>query len=168
MLDLRQQPSYVAAMKLGARLRHARDKRGMTQEQLAAAASTPESPVSQAAISALEKRDSETTTALFQFARALGVNPEWLQTGKGDSGLDTKGGWRPAGDLLPNEAELLRNYRAAGKRWQLSLLLMSKLRGDEAQDEVAEGMNVLLAKIAADPVSDERLGDAWTRPDRKK
>lgn len=140
----------------------------MTQDDLAAAASTPELPVSQAVISALERRDSETTVALFAIARALRVNPEWLHTGLGESGLEADA-WKPtAGELDPVEAELLRNYRRATKRWRLSLVLMSRLKGDKEQDEIAEGMNVLMAKIAAEPVPDERLGDNWTRPDKPR
>lgn len=75
-------------MNLGGRLKQARLHRKMTQEQLAASASTNDLPISQAMLSALENRDSETTTALFAFARALRVSPEWLQTGNGESGLE--------------------------------------------------------------------------------
>lgn len=77
-------------MNLGGRLRVARYVRDMKQEELAGAASTEDLPISQAMISALEKRDSETTTALFALAKALKVSPEWLQTGKGESGLPAK------------------------------------------------------------------------------
>lgn len=64
-------------MNLGKRLKQAREKRGLTQEQLSAAVKGS----SQAMISALEKRDSLTTTLLFQFADALKVNPRWLLNG---------------------------------------------------------------------------------------
>lgn len=136
-------------MNLGARLKIARKKRGLKQEQLAELVG-----VSQAMISALEKRDSKTTEHVFGFARALKINPEWLQAGKGESGLDADA-WRPTlPDLPADQAELLRNYNAAGQRWRLSLLLMSRLRGDAEQNEMAGGMNILLAKIAATPVPD--------------
>lgn len=71
-------------MRLGGRLKQAREKRKMTQEDLAAAVRG----ASQAMISALEKRDSKRTHLLFAFAEALEVNPEWLATGVGDSWLD--------------------------------------------------------------------------------
>jgi transcriptional regulator with XRE-family HTH domain len=79
---------YSLRMNLGGRLKLAREFRRMTQEQLAELASTDESPVSQAAISALESRDSETSTFLFRLSKVLRVNPEWLQDGRGRSGLD--------------------------------------------------------------------------------
>lgn len=75
---------YRAEMNLGGRLKQAREKRRLTQEQLVEL--VPGS--SQAMISALETRDSETTTLLFGFADALRVNPRWLQDGTGDSGLE--------------------------------------------------------------------------------
>lgn len=71
-------------MNLGRRLKDAREKRGLTQEQLAAKVPG----ASQAAISALERRNSETTTLLFEFADVLQINPRWLLTGEGVSGLD--------------------------------------------------------------------------------
>lgn len=82
-------PLYRARMNLGKRLRHARKLRGLTQEQLVQMVKGS----SQAMISALEKRDSETTTLLFEFADALRVEPRWLLTGQGISGLEDK---RPA------------------------------------------------------------------------
>lgn len=68
-------------MRLGGRLRLAREKRGFTQAELAEKASSKDSIVSQASISALEQRDSETTIYLFQLALVLRVRPEWLQDG---------------------------------------------------------------------------------------
>lgn len=71
-------------MALGKRLLRARKQRGLTQEQLV----NKVPGASQAMISALETRDSETSTLLFGLARALRVNPEWLQDGVEPSGLD--------------------------------------------------------------------------------
>ena len=73
----------LAGMNLGGRLKKARERRGLTQEQLAELANT-----SQANISALESRDSKKAELLFEFSEALGVNPRWLLTGSGDSWLD--------------------------------------------------------------------------------
>jgi transcriptional regulator with XRE-family HTH domain len=168
-LDRRQQPFYVAVrMNLGKRLRHAREKREMTQEQLALAASTPEAPISQALISALENRDSETSTAVFALARALRVNPEWLQTGQpqNDSGLEGDG-WRPPSpELEQDEAELLRDYRRATTGWKLTLRLMARTPVEE-QPDLSRDMNILMTKtIFGKATDDSRLGDRWTRPDR--
>ena len=72
-------------MALGKRLQQAREARKLTQEQLAAM--VPGS--SQASLSALESRDSKTTTLLFGIAAALQISPQWLQDGTGHSGLDS-------------------------------------------------------------------------------
>ncbi len=156
-------------MRLGGRLRYAREKRGLTQEQLAEAASRPDAPISQAMISALEKRDSETTTALFALAQALRVNPEWLQTGQpqGDSGLDTDG-WKPASAALArDEADLLRDYRKATSGWKLTLRLMARTPAEE-QPKLSRDMNILMTTIFGKAAADERLGERWTRPDKSK
>lgn len=71
-------------MALGKRLAQAMEHRGMDQVGLAKAVEG----ASQPAISALITRDSKTSTLLFPFAKALNVNPQWLQDGTGDSGLD--------------------------------------------------------------------------------
>lgn len=68
---------------LAERLKFARKKRGLTQEQLSDAAG-----VAQSDISKLERGDSQKTTSLIRLAKALGCNPEWLDTGDGDSWLD--------------------------------------------------------------------------------
>lgn len=142
-------------MKLGARLKHARDRRKMTQEQLSQLASTPDVPISQAVISALEKRDSETTQYLFQFARALRINPEWLQTGRGDSGLDADA-WRPVAELAGDEQDLLRDYRRASEAWQLTLRLMAKAEPDE-QPQLSRDMNQLLGHVFGQHADDGRV-----------
>ena len=71
LLDRSTTTVYIPPMNLGGRLKLARENRQMTQEKLAELASTEALPISQALISALEKRDSETTTGLFAFARVL-------------------------------------------------------------------------------------------------
>lgn len=86
-------------MKLGQRLRQARKARGFTQRQLAEKVPG----ASQAAISALEKRDSETTTLLFEFADALAVSPRWLLNGNKPSGLDS---------TLPESDRLFRRLKS--------------------------------------------------------
>lgn len=156
-------------MRLGGRLRYAREKRGLTQEQLAEAASTHAAPISQAMISALEKRDSETTTALFAFARALRINPEWLQTGEpaADSGLDTDGWKPPTAELAADEAELIRDYRKATSGWKLTIRLMGRTPPEE-QPKLSRDMNILMTTIFGNAAPDDRLGDNWTRPDKPR
>lgn len=144
-------------MKLGHRLRHARKKRGLTQEQLATAAATPELPISQAAISALEQRDSETSVYVFALARALKINPEWLQTGAGESGLDADA-WVP--DLATNygisikleEAEAVKRLQAALPRWRAYVLGLAMVDNHETQK--------LMLDTMTQTVSDARVHDA--------
>lgn len=62
--------------------------------------------------------------------------------------------------LLVDEREMLESYRAAGPRWKVALRYMAKLHANDDQEELAEGVNVLLAKIAAQPVADQRVEEA--------
>lgn len=66
-------------MSLGERLKIARLEVNKTQAELA-----KETGVSQAAVAALEKRNSKTCGFTAQFAKALGVKVEWLATGNGE------------------------------------------------------------------------------------
>lgn len=75
-------------MNLGGRVRLARKRRELTQEKLVELTG---GVVSQARLSALEKRDSKRSGALYALARALEVNPQWLQDGKEPSGLEKPG-----------------------------------------------------------------------------
>ena len=84
LLGITSRSGYRFAMNLGGRLKQARENRRLTQEQLAELVPG----ASQAMISALETRDSETTTLLFAFADALRISPRWLQDGTGDSGMN--------------------------------------------------------------------------------
>lgn len=79
---------------MGKRLRQARKTREMTQEQLVELVPG----ATQAMISALECRDSETTLLLFEFADALQISARWLLTGSGESGL-------PANTSYPNNRQ---------------------------------------------------------------
>ena len=64
---------------LASRLKQARSLRGLTQVQLAAL-----SGVKQPDISKIERGEIQKTTSLLGLARALRVNPHWLDTGDGD------------------------------------------------------------------------------------
>lgn len=60
------------------RIRHARKMRRLSQSELARA-----SGLAQSTISSYENRSRASTTRLIALARALEVNPFWLDTGKG-------------------------------------------------------------------------------------
>ena len=65
-------------MALGNRVKQARKLKGLSQERLGELVG-----LTQAAVGALEKRDSEHSSKAFQLAEVLGVSPAWLISGKG-------------------------------------------------------------------------------------
>lgn len=69
--------------------------------------------------------------------------------------------------LAPDEKQLLDAYRSALPRWKATLKHMVNVR-PERQDEVAEALLILIAKIAADPVSDSRVVESYGRVPSKK
>ncbi len=64
-------------MSFGARLKQARDRAGLTQQELQVS-----SGVSQKTISKIERGDQMVSTATVQLAQACGVRPEWLAAGE--------------------------------------------------------------------------------------
>ena len=64
---------------LAERIKFARKKRGLTQNQLSEL-----SGVEQSDLSKLERGKSLKTTNLVSLAKALDCNPEWLDTGDGN------------------------------------------------------------------------------------
>jgi len=141
------------------RLRYAREElRKMKQVPLAKAAG-----ITQPSLSELENGETKEVSGptLIGLARALRVRPEWLMTG--EEPIEAAA----VPSLRSDERELIDDYRASTGRWKSAIRYMAKLRGDQLQDEAAESMSVIFAKIAAPPVPDSRLGDKWTRPDKK-
>ena len=63
-------------MTIGSRVQKARKNAGMTQEMLARLSGVP-----QARISALELNKNKKSSYLIQLSEALGVSPNWLETG---------------------------------------------------------------------------------------
>lgn len=148
-----------ALTTVGLRIQHARKElRKLTQAQLASAAG-----IKQPSLSELETGETKEISGpvLIALAKALRVRPEWLVTGEEPIEPESV-------PLRSDERELVESYRGASGRWKAAILHMAKLRGDQVQDEAAESMSVIFAKIAATPVPDARLGDRWTRPDKKK
>lgn len=132
----------------------------MTQPQLA-----KEAGIKQPSLSEIETGETKEISGpvLIAIARALRVRPEWLMTGVEPIEID------PAGWMLTSdERELLELYRGATQRWKVAIKYLASLRGDADQELAAESMNVVFAKISATPVPDSKLGDKWTRPDKKR
>lgn len=145
---------------VGLRIRYARvELRNLTQAALAKAAG-----IKQASLSELETGETKEIggPTLIALAKALGVRPEWIMLNEQPVEPD------PAYGLRSDERELITLYRQASERWKTAIKYLAQLRGDQAQELAAESMNVVLAKIAAEPVPDYKLGDKWTRPDKKK
>jgi transcriptional regulator with XRE-family HTH domain len=94
---------------------------------------------------------------LFEYADRFGVDARWFATGQGDMLARA-----PLEGLPAEEASLLDRYRSSDRRWQLSLRLLSMV-ATERIDEVAESVNMVLARIFAKPikpVADERVEQA--------
>lgn len=72
-------------MTIGNRVKKARKKAGMTQEMLARLSGVP-----QARISALELNKNKKSSYLIQLSNALGVNPNWLETGVDDLSVEVE------------------------------------------------------------------------------
>ena len=72
-------------MTIGNRVKKARKKAGMTQEMLARLSGVP-----QARISALELNKNKKSSYLIQLSNALGVNPNWLETGVADLSVEVE------------------------------------------------------------------------------
>lgn len=125
---------YCSVMNLGGRLMQARERRGLTQSQLAALVDTD-----QANISALETRDSRTSELLFELADALKINPRWLQTGEGESGLDHDA-WEPIGALLDSERELIGMYRALSGDARRALMAVFSELSEQQRKRGLSGM----------------------------
>jgi transcriptional regulator with XRE-family HTH domain len=143
---------------VGLRIRHARKERKLTQAELAKAAT-----IKQASLSELETGETKEISGptLIALAKALGVRPEWIMLNEEPIAPD------PAYSLRSDERELIALYRQATERWKTAIKYVAQLRGDHAQELAAESMNIVLARIAAEPVPDYKLGDKWTRPDKK-
>lgn len=148
-----------ALNSFGLRLRHARKRRdNMPQMALAKAVG-----VTQPSISDLESGETKEVSGplLIRIAKVLRVRPEWLVTGEQPMEPQTE-------NLKQDELELLKAYRVASARWKLALRHIAGLPDNE-QEEVASGVNILVAEILGRrPFPADRMGDGWTRPDRER
>jgi transcriptional regulator with XRE-family HTH domain len=149
---------YTDAMgvsdSLKKRISGLRKEKGLSQKELAVLAG-----VRQPSISDLEtgKTTDISGATLVGIATALGVRAKWLLEGRGPKISSNQEA------LKPDELEMLEKYRKASPRWRLSLRLLADVK-DEDQDEVSESVNVLMARIFAKPVSDEKVAKAYGKP----
>jgi transcriptional regulator with XRE-family HTH domain len=120
-------------MSIGSRIKETRKFRGMSQKDLAAKIG-----IKQPSLSELETGESTGTTYLARIASVLGVNPLWLETGKGSrDAADAPASGSMAGMLelkaeTASELKMLVVYRSANDRER------------EAIDDVVEQMRLLV------------------------
>lgn len=86
-------------------MRHVRQLRGYTQLELARLAN-----LSQSAVASYESAERKSSRALFKLAAALGVEAQWLETGKGP--MEKMVGGYGAGDA-PAQHAVMENSAAA-------------------------------------------------------
>jgi len=104
---------------LGTRLKAEREKRGWTQEVLARKAG-----IGDTTIADIETGRTRATTKLVDIAKALRVNPQWLQTGNGPKEpVPTPENTYIAAESLEDLADKLLNKGTADivRLWQLIL-----------------------------------------------
>ena len=78
LLDDQQQGLYLPQMALKDRFKQAREAAGLRQHELERLTG-----ISQQSLSKIERGDTKRTRHLVAIANALGVRPEWLETGDG-------------------------------------------------------------------------------------
>jgi transcriptional regulator with XRE-family HTH domain len=97
--------TYV--MTISERLRQARDKLGLTQEQLAAKAN-----VAQGTIANIENGIRKKPREILSIARALNVQPDWLMSGKWQMetppGLSPQKAEEPAGSWVVGDSKIVQ------------------------------------------------------------
>ncbi|MER2511414.1 MAG: helix-turn-helix domain-containing protein [Candidatus Competibacter sp.] len=103
-------------MDLAYRLKWRRKQLGLTQAQLAEQSSTTQQLIQQ-----LETRKVLTTGKLLQFAEALGVRPQWLESGEAPM----------TESITPDEREMLEAYRTMNKEEQDAYRLLLRSRRKE-------------------------------------
>jgi len=98
----------------------------------------------------LVERDSKQSKYAAALAKFFKVSLERLHAD--DFDVSEAPGLNPAqavgGDLSEEEKQLIDCYRAADPRWRLSLRLLATI-ATSAQNEIAEAVNVVIAKIVA-------------------
>jgi transcriptional regulator with XRE-family HTH domain len=128
----------------------------LSQPKVAAAAKSAGRKIDQTTVGRIARGEIPTTVdTLDALAAGVGFEP-WQLLMEGFSPE------RPAAAAVrpSDEQELIDNYRNATGRWRGALLLMSRLHGDNEQDDAAGSMVTVLAKIAKDPASNERVKEA--------
>lgn len=129
----------------------------LSQPKVAAAAKSAGRKIDQTTVGRIARGEIPTTVdTLDALAAGVGFEPwQLLMEGFSPDRPAAAAALRPS-----DEQELLENYRSATGRWRTALVLMSRLRGDDEQDDAAGSMVTVLAKIAKDPASNERVKES--------
>lgn len=88
----------MGSMSIGRRIRAERDARGIDRRKLA-----KDAGMAYATLAGLENSDQATTTRLHAIAEALGVNPNWLESGRGEKYVSSDRSGQP-----PTTSQLMR------------------------------------------------------------
>ena len=145
----------MTIQSLGLRLRTARKLRKMSQVDLAKAAG-----VKQPSISELESGETKEISGptLIAISSALAIRPAWLVTGKEPM--------EPTVDVAPglafkvDEAQAIRNLRAARPNWRRYVLSLAMITDQERQR--------LFLDMLGQHVPDEKVAAAYGKPGAKK
>jgi len=142
-----------------------RKAKRMSQPAVAAAAKVKGRPIDQTSVGRIERGDFPATVdSLEALAAGLGLEPWQLL----HPALDAENPGALGADLAPDEAEMLKAYRGSSSRWKLALRHMAALHEDNEQEEVASGVNILMASILGRrPYPVEKMGPGWQPPQKK-
>lgn len=135
---------------LAARLKAARKGKGITQEKLEEL-----SGVKQSDISKIERGSTQSPTGVLALAKALGVNPFWLETGDGDM-LNEHTNTQPVTTL--SRVPLI-SWVAAGNLEEVQDMYQPGEADDWPDTELKMGKNSFALRVDGDSMTNPIPGD---------
>lgn len=140
-------------MSFGARLRLARNRRGMSQQRLAELVG-----INQQNISKAEKHDADGSQYCVRLARSLGVDAYWLEVGEGSMDAAPDHAGEPGAEYHSNPVveEVVNILQGLTGAYQKQVLAAAR---DAAHAMIAE-----VSRSLADRTTTTDLDDAPTKP----
>lgn len=141
-------PRRCRSNELGTRLRNLRLERGLERAELAAKANVPE-----ARIARLETRSGAAAgqMTIFRFSSALGVRPEWLQSGRGRRAPDAieKRLIRLYAEMdIIRDEQLARAIKRSKRRYRRSIVVVANSFAQKGERHTADGWIARLDEIS--------------------